>query len=205
MNEQASAESIFFAALERKSSKERLEYLDQACANNPQLRAQVERLLTAQANAGDFLDSSDLGTAQTGYQNESAQENALSATQAYSIVIEKPDVIVAGKYRLLEKLGEGGMGSVWAAEQREPVRRKVAIKLIKSGMDSKAVLARFEQERQALAVMDHPNIAKVFDGGVAQDGRPFFVMELVKGTPITEFCDARKLSPRERLELFVPV
>ena len=113
--------------------------------------------------------------------------------------------VLAGKYRLAERIGEGGMGSVWVAHQSEPVKRKVAVKLIKAGMDSKSVLARFEAERQALAVMDHPNIAKVLDGGLTPDGRPFFVMELVKGVPITEYCDARKLTPRERLELFVPV
>ncbi len=112
--------------------------------------------------------------------------------------------VIAGKYKLTEKVGEGGMGSVWVANQTEPVKRKVAVKLIKAGMDSKQVLARFEAERQALAVMDHPNIAKVLDGGL-HDGRPYFVMELVKGVPITTFCDARKLTPQQRLELFVPV
>ncbi len=112
--------------------------------------------------------------------------------------------VIAGRYRLTEKVGEGGMGSVWVAQQSEPVKRKVAVKLIKAGMDSKQVLARFEAERQALAVMDHPNIAKVLDGGL-HDGRPYFVMELVKGVPITTFCDARKLTPQQRLELFVPV
>jgi eukaryotic-like serine/threonine-protein kinase len=112
--------------------------------------------------------------------------------------------ILAGKYRLSERIGEGGMGSVWVAHQSEPVKRKVAVKLIKAGMDSKSVLARFEAERQALAVMDHPNIAKVLDGGL-HDGRPFFVMELVKGVPITQYCDANKLTPKERLELFVLV
>ncbi len=118
----------------------------------------------------------------------------------------EPDAgtVLAGKYRLTERIGEGGMGSVWLAHQSEPVKRKVAVKLIKAGMDSKAVLARFEAERQALAVMDHPNIAKVLDGGL-HDGRPYFVMELVKGVPITQFCDARKLTPAQRLELFVPV
>src|SRR5205823_9999040 len=103
-----------------------------------------------------------------------------------------------------ELIGEGGMGSVWLAQQSEPIKRQVAVKLIKAGMDSRQVLARFEAERQALALMDHPNIAKVLDGGL-HDGRPFFVMELVKGVPITEFCDAKRLTPRERLELFVPV
>jgi tetratricopeptide (TPR) repeat protein len=112
--------------------------------------------------------------------------------------------VIAGRYTLVESIGEGGMGSVYLAAQTEPVKRQVALKLIRSGMDSRAMLARFEQERQALALMDHPNIAKVLDGGM-HEGRPFFVMELVKGVPITDFCDARKLTPRERLELFVPV
>lgn len=113
--------------------------------------------------------------------------------------------IIAGKYKLLEPIGEGGMGAVWMAQQIEPVKRLVALKLIKSGMDSKSVLIRFEAERQALAMMDHPNIARVLDVGATAAGRPFFVMELVKGTPITEFCDQRKLTPKQRLELFVPV
>ena len=113
--------------------------------------------------------------------------------------------MIGGKYKLVEEIGEGGMGSVWMAQQTEPVKRAVAVKLIKAGMDSKAVLARFEAERQALAMMDHPNIAKVLDAGATDDGRPFFVMELVKGVPITQYCDERKLTPRQRLELFVPV
>jgi serine/threonine protein kinase len=113
--------------------------------------------------------------------------------------------VIADRYKLLEAIGEGGMGTVWVAEQTQPVRRKVALKLIKAGMDSKSVLARFEAERQALAVMDHPNIAKVLDGGLTETGRPFFVMEYVKGVPITEYCDATRLSVPERLNLFMQV
>lgn len=113
--------------------------------------------------------------------------------------------LLAGKYRLMNPIGEGGMGTVWLAEQREPVKRSVAVKLIKHGMDSKAVIARFEAERQALALMDHPNIAKILDGGLSETGAPFFVMELVKGEPLTQFCDSRKLSLVDRLKLFVPV
>ncbi|MBY0460748.1 MAG: serine/threonine protein kinase, partial [Gemmataceae bacterium] len=125
-------------------------------------------------------------------------------TNSYQPTEPESGTVIAGRYRLSERIGEGGMGSVWVAHQTEPVKRKVAVKLIKAGMDSKAVLARFEAERQALAVMDHPNIAKVLDGGL-HDGRPYFVMELVKGVPITQFCDERKLTPAQRLELFVPV
>ena len=116
-----------------------------------------------------------------------------------------PGTVIANRYRLLETIGEGGMGSVWMAEQREPVRRRVALKLIKPGMDSKAVLARFDAERQALAMMDHPNIAKVFDGGMTEQGLPFFVMELVKGIPLMQYCDERKLSICDRLELFIQI
>ena len=113
--------------------------------------------------------------------------------------------MIAGRYKLQQKIGEGGMGEVWVAKQTEPVKRKVALKLIKTGMDSRAVLARFEQERQALAMMDHPNIARVLDGGMTPSGQPFFVMELVNGLPLTKFCDEARLTPRERLELFVPI
>src|SRR5207248_9135232 len=112
---------------------------------------------------------------------------------------------VIGPYKLLEMIGEGGMGTVYMAEQTRPMRRKVALKIIKPGLDSRQVVARFEAERQALALMDHPNIAKVLDGGTTPEGRPYFVMELVKGVPITRYCDEHRLSPRQRLELFVPV
>ncbi len=113
--------------------------------------------------------------------------------------------IIAGKYTLVEMIGEGGMGSVYLAEQTEPVRRQVAVKLIKAGMDSKAVLGRFDAERQALAMMDHPNIARVFDGGSTPAGQPFFVMEFVRGVPITQYCDEHRLSPNARLELYVQI
>src|SRR5205807_6905043 len=117
---------------------------------------------------------------------------------------ERPGTKI-GRYKLLEQIGEGGFGVVFMAEQTQPVRRKVALKVLKPGMDTRQVVARFEAERQALAIMDHPNIAKVFDGGATASGRPYFVMELVKGVPITEFCDQNHLTPRQRLELFVPV
>src|SRR5262249_29175706 len=117
----------------------------------------------------------------------------------------RPGAVLEGRYKLLEAIGEGGMGTVWMARQHEPVKRLVAVKLINAGTGSKAVLTRFEAERQALALMDHPNIAKVLDAGAAPDGRPFFVMELVKGVAITKYCDQHRLTPRQRLELFVPV
>jgi tetratricopeptide (TPR) repeat protein len=126
-------------------------------------------------------------------------------TIGYVPASEQVGTVLAGRYKLLEEIGEGGMGTVWVAEQVQPVRRKVAVKLIKAGMDSKTVLSRFEAERQALALMDHPNIAKVLDGGTTESGRPFFVMEYVKGVPFTRYCDDARLSIAERLELFVPV
>src|SRR5207245_9614246 len=116
----------------------------------------------------------------------------------------EPGLVLAGRYQLQQQIGAGGMGEVWVAKQTQPVKRKVALKLIKTGMDSRAVLARFEQERQALAMMDHPHIARVFDGGMTPTGQPFFVMELVNGLPLTKFCDNAKLTHKERLELFVP-
>jgi eukaryotic-like serine/threonine-protein kinase len=113
--------------------------------------------------------------------------------------------VSVGPYRLLEQLGEGGMGVVWLAEQLHPIRREVALKVIKPGMDSKQVIARFESERQALARMDHANIARVFDAGATDTGLPYFAMELVKGVPITRYCDSRRMTVRERVDLFIPV
>ncbi|MFO0807731.1 MAG: protein kinase [Gemmataceae bacterium] len=181
-------ESIFFAALQKGTPTERDAFLAHACNGNVELRRRVEVLLAAQPQVGSFLERPAGGTADYA-----------------PPVAESLGTVVAGKYKLLEAIGEGGMGSVFMAQQTAPVKRMVALKLIKLGMDSKAVLARFEAERQALALMDHPNIAKVLDAGTTESGRPYFVMELVKGTPITKFCDDRKLSPRERLELFIPV
>ncbi len=191
-------ESLFFAALERAPT-ERPAFLDDACKDNPALRERVERLLNAQQQAGQFLEA----PAQTG--TFPPAENEQAPTADYPGRDETVGAILGGKYKLIEEIGEGGMGSVYMALQSEPVKRAVAVKVIKAGMDSKAVLARFEAERQALAMMDHPNIARVLDAGTTETGRPYFVMELVKGVPITQFCDERKLTPRQRLELFVPV
>jgi len=183
-------ESIFAAAVALATVVERAAYLDQACAGDAALRGRVEALLRAHERAEHLLDRPARG--------------GPTVTEAY-IPKEQPGTVIAGRYKLLEAIGEGGMGTVWVAEQTQPVRRKVALKLIKAGMDSKNVLARFEAERQALAVMDHPNIAKVLDGGLTETGRPFFVMEYVKGVPITEYCDATRLSVPERLNLFAQV
>ncbi len=129
---------------------------------------------------------------------------AVGVTVGHEPMSEGPGTRV-GPYKLLQQIGEGGMGVVYMAEQEEQVRRKVALKILKPGMDSQQVVARFEAERQALAMMDHTNIARVFDAGTTESGRPYFVMELVHGVPITTYCDENKLTPRERLELFVPV
>jgi serine/threonine protein kinase/WD40 repeat protein/tetratricopeptide (TPR) repeat protein len=188
--------TVFTAALDCSSAAERAAYLDQACAGDPGLRERVEALLRAHAQAGGFLGRAELEG--TGGFEPAAERGTLAAGLAAGAV-------VAGRYKLLEQIGEGGMGEVWLAEQTKPVRRKVALKLIKPGMDSRQVLARFEQERQALALMDHPNIARVLDAGATEAGRPFFVMELVKGVPITRHCDDHKLTLRERLGLFAQV
>jgi serine/threonine protein kinase/tetratricopeptide (TPR) repeat protein len=183
------AEEILLAAVEKKTPAERAAYLDGACGPDPDLRALVEDLLHAHEAAGDFLEQPLF---------------ELSPTVGQLSDPESPGTVI-GPYKLLEQIGEGGMGLVFMAEQSRPVRRRVALKIIKPGMDTRHVVARFEAERQALALMDHPNVAHVFDGGTTDSGRPYFVMELVRGVPITEFCDQRRLSTRQRLELFVTV
>ena len=189
MNDPSPLEAIFFAALEKGSGQERAAYLDLACAGDPELRRHVEKMLAAQAQAGSFLEQPAPSPVVT------VDEQPISEGAGR----------VIGPYKLLQPIGEGGMGTVYMAEQTAPVHRLVALKVIKAGMDSRQVLARFGAERQALALMDHPNIAKVLDAGTTDDGRPYFVMELVKGVPITRFCDEHRLSTRERLELAIPV
>jgi eukaryotic-like serine/threonine-protein kinase len=186
MTEQNLEQSIFLHAIGLASPADRAAYLEDACRNNPQLRAELHALLAAHDRLG--------GAAASSIQPESTQLSSTPSGEAAGAVI--------GPYRLLEQIGEGGMGTVWMAEQKAPIRRHVAVKVIKAGMDSKQVLARFEAERTALALMDHPNIARVLDAGVTGAGRPYFVMELVKGQPITKYCDDKHLSVRERLELF---
>jgi serine/threonine protein kinase len=185
-----SDESIFAAALSKAPGVERRAFLDGACAGDHDLRQRIERLLEADRQAGGILErGADAGPT-----------DALG--EGGPVLL--PERVFAARFKLRQKLGEGGMGEVWVADQAEPVQRRVAIKVVRPGLDSERMLARFDQERQALALMDHPNIAKVLDAGEV-DGRPYFVMELIKGTPITDYCDRAKLSPRERLALFVPV
>ncbi|HEV3343139.1 MAG TPA: protein kinase [Pirellulales bacterium] len=181
--------AIFCAALDRPTSPERVKYLDEACYGQPELRQRVEALLRAHEAASGFLQ-------------EPAEKEV--TTVARSPAAERTGTVI-GPYKLRELIGEGGMGLVFVAEQDRPVRRKVALKIIKPGMGTRDVIARFEAERQALALMDHPNIAKVLDAGTTASGQPYFVMELVKGVPIVEYCDQQQLAPRQRLELFITV
>ncbi len=166
--------------------------LDQLCQNQPDLRAEVESLLRAQADAGNFLG-----------QPTADYVDTPSSTRAVNLGVGPGDIV--DRYKLLQQIGEGGFGIVYMAQQLQPVTRRVAIKIIKLGMDTKQVVARFEAERQALAMMSHPNIARVLDGGATQSGRPYFVMELVRGDPITVYCDTHRLSTEERLRLFLQV
>jgi WD40 repeat protein/serine/threonine protein kinase len=212
---QPALRAIFCEALDRKTPKEQAAYLDEACQGRADLRVRVEALLRANAEASGFL-AEPAGSATT------TDECTVS-------VAEGPGTVI-GPYKLLEQIGEGGFGVVYMAEQQQPLRRKVALKVLKPGMDTRQVVARFEAERQALALMDHPNIAKILDAGTTEVrgqrsevrkeaassltsdlcplpsvGRPYFVMELVRGVPITQFCDANRMAPRRRLELFTVV
>src|SRR3954467_3682413 len=164
---------------------ERAAFLDRRCAGDEQLRRAVDELLAAEDRAGEFFAQPTSGGTPT------------EPIAAASLLRQQ-----IGPYKLLQVIGEGGFGTVYLAEQETPVRRRVALKLIKLGMDTNQVIARFEAERQALAIMDHPNIASGFDAGGTDNGRPYFVMELVKGDPITQYCDAARLTTKERLELF---
>ncbi|HAB15643.1 MAG TPA: hypothetical protein DCE44_04250 [Verrucomicrobiales bacterium] len=198
-----SEETIFTAALGLASPAARAAYLDQACADNPDTRRAVEELLRAHEAARTFIDQSPLEGARREHDAQ-ALRTTIFATSAIRPEEERPGTVI-GRYKLLEKIGEGGFGEVYVAEQREPVKRKVALKIIKLGMDTRQVVARFEAERQALALMDHPNIAKVLDAGATETGRPYFVMELVRGIPITKYCDDNQLDAGERLRLFTLV
>jgi serine/threonine protein kinase len=188
-HDDTSFDSIFCGAIEIASTEERAAFVARSCGQDEELRRRVERLVDAHFKAGSFLDS----------------PRAAATESMHSASADDVAGTLIGPYKLLQQIGEGGMGTVYVAEQTVPVRRTVALKLIKAGMDSRQVLARFDAERQALALMDHPNIAKVLDAGTADNGRPYFVMELVKGIPITRFCDERRLTLRERIELVIPV
>jgi len=182
--------AIFLAGLKIDSEDEQIAYLDEACAGNPELRRRLADLLEAQRNNGGFL--------------EQPPAAALAATLGCESASEQVGSVI-GPYKLCEQIGEGGMGVVFVAEQTKPVRRKVALKIIQPGMDSQQVLSRFEAERQVLAIMDHPSIAKIYDAGSTDAGRPYFVMELVRGLPITEYCDRKQLNTNQRLKLFIMV
>jgi serine/threonine protein kinase/tetratricopeptide (TPR) repeat protein len=200
---------IFIAALELESSASRQHYLDQVCQDDAALRRRVENLLEVHDRAGGFLNKpvvAPMGTGDYTPVGGEGHASAGSSEQSETSVGQGENAgTVIGPFKLLQPIGEGGMGSVWMAQQQEPVKRLVALKLIKPGMDSGQVLARFEAERQALALMDHPNIARVLDAGTTEAARPYFVMELVKGVPLTTYCDEQRLTPKQRLELFVPV
>src|SRR6185369_10291590 len=173
MNESDREEAIFASAL-ALPAPERAAYLESACANDPRLRLQLEELLEAHARGDGFMDA------------PAAPQPAMTVAITLPLTEKAGDRI--GRYKLMEQIGEGGCGIVYVAEQEQPVRRRVALKVIKLGMDTKQVIARFDAERQALALMDHPNIAKVLDAGATETGRPFFVMELVRGIKITDYC-----------------
>ena len=182
MNDQVADErSIFLRAIEIASAEGRSSFLDAACGDNRRLREEIEALLGAHARPLGLLDVPDIG------------RPTVDMPAAY----EGPGTVV-GPYKILQAIGEGGMGTVYMAEQTRPVQRKVALKVIKQGMDTRQVIARFDAERQALALMDHPNIARVLDAGATDAGRPYFVMELVKRVPITKYCDEHRLSPRTK-------
>ena len=185
--ESRSAESIADAALSLPP-QERAAFVQAECVGDESLRAAVE------ARIREHFEDAANATA------VAASDATVETASVANLGIGPGDQI--GRYKLLQLIGEGGFGSVYMAEQTEPVRRRVALKVVKLGMDTKQVIARFEAERQALAMMDHPNIASVLDAGSTESGRPFFVMELVRGVPLTEYCDSNSLSVRERIELF---
>jgi eukaryotic-like serine/threonine-protein kinase len=193
MNPELDKLETIFEAARQLGEPERANYLAEACGEDETLRHRVKEMLQAEARARDFFGGPGAVETKT-LKLEDLREGASEDIGSR-----------IGRYKLLQKIGEGGMGLVYMAEQEQPVRRRVALKIIKLGMDTRQVVARFEAERQALALMDHPNIAKVLDGGATEAGRPYFVMELVQGVPITDFCDKNHFSTQERIQLFIPV
>src|SRR3989442_1580999 len=199
-------ETLFDAARKLTDPAQRKAFLDAACARDPDLRRRVEVLLAAGTDADKFFaDGSAALSAASEPVESPAQGGKDGGTVRVTLPLQEQPGTRVGHYKLREKLGEGGCGVVYVAEQEEPVRRRVALKVIKLGMDTRQVVARFEAERQALAMMDHPNIAKVLDAGTTENGRPYFVMELVRGIRITDYCDQNHLDTSQRLELFIQV
>src|SRR3954454_22887236 len=217
-------QEVFLAAVEERDPAARAAVLDRECAGDRELRRRVESLLRAHDEPDDFLDRPIVGPAgrsgtalphpegdaEVEPDRDFAPDEYIAPPGPPAHGPETPSETEGpghriGSYELLRKIGEGGMGVVYLAEQVDPVRRRVALKIIKPGMDSEQIIARFQAERQALALMDHPNIARVLDAGTTDAGHPFFVMELVEGVPITRYCDEHRLTLGRRLELFIPV
>ena len=190
---------LFAAAIAITEPAERAALLDSECAGRPERRERIDQLLEEHFRPNPLIGAATAG--QTAPLNVSG-----SATESGRSPTETEGTVIAGRYKLLQHIGEGGMGSVWMADQTEPVKRKVAVKLIRAqAATSRMILARFEAERQAIALMDHPYIAKLLDAGTTADGSPFFAMELVKGVPLNDYCDTHTLSIRDRLQLFMQV
>ena len=213
-----SEKELFFSALEIEDPAKRSSWLRKACGKDESLYQQVEELLATEVTKGiDFLKPNEdrLGEVVAEIGHELRMEvtdpeaetlgNDQAATDLPGVGFNEKVGDTIGRYKLLQKIGEGGGGVVYMADQTQPVKRRVALKIIKLGMDTRQVVARFEAERQALAMMEHPNIANILDAGATESGRPYFVMELVRGVPITTFCDEHKLSTTQRLELFMQV
>jgi serine/threonine protein kinase len=199
-------DEVFYAALNVPDPAQRKQFLDQACAGQDELRAGVEELLAGEAEAEQLFAKGGAALGQVaelceGFADQKAREGLADS----KLPAEEELGSRVGAYKLLQKLGEGGCGAVYLAEQEQPIRRRVALKIIKLGMDTRSVIARFEAERQALALMDHPNIARVFDAGATETGRPYFVMELEQGVKITDFCDQHHLDARQRIGLLIQV
>ncbi|HEY5080259.1 MAG TPA: serine/threonine-protein kinase, partial [Opitutaceae bacterium] len=200
-------EELFDQARELEDSERRRAFLDRACRGDPALRARIDELLEAEAEAEQFFAEGSIAMSLPG-SAPSASASWSSSTASGEAAATHDEESVGtriGRYKLVQKIGEGGCGVVYLAEQEEPVRRRVALKIIKLGMETKSVIARFEAERQALAMMDHPNIARVFDAGATDNGSPYFVMELVRGVRITKYCDKNRLNIRQRLDLFIQI
>ena len=199
-------EELFDAARKLTDARARAVFLERSCGGDGALRGRIEALLRAAADADDFFAEGSTVLTRPGaaLQFSAGALASVEASRCSSPPGEEPIGTKIGRYKLLEKIGEGGCGVVYMAEQEEPVRRRVALKIIKLGMETKSVIARFEAERQALAMMDHPNIARVFDAGATDRGPPYFIMELVRGVKITEYCDKNRLNTQQRLDLFCP-